>query len=271
MDFVRSSNSILHFRGSSSASKQNNPGLSKLPGLRKEKGICNTKPVTEYSIAIKPETFSNCGGRVVDFKEVMGNFEQEHGNYEDGTNAISREYLNKADKEIVKKNNGGWLFVNLSYATAMNVLLPKHCHDDGFALVRMCGDTAMDALEVYKGWSEQIKRNNPLCSGSLAYHLANPNKKPIFLTVEPIDEPYDYSRLLNNPELTKGRLVHLDGLHRLVAMAINGNQESTISAYIACKEIPKKIDGLGFVNRTGVHRKLPMIYMAPRVQVIGRM
>ena len=161
--------------------------------------------------------------------------------------------------------------MNLSYATAMNVLLPKHCHDDGFALVRMCGDTAMDALEVYKGWSEQIKRNNPLCSGSLAYHLANPNKKPIFLTVEPIDEPYDYSRLLNNPELTKGRLVHLDGLHRLVAMAINGNQESTISAYIACKEIPKKIDGLGFVNRTGVHRKLPMIYMAPRVQVIGRM
>ena len=35
MDFVRSSNSILHFRGSSPASKQNTPGLSKLPGLRK--------------------------------------------------------------------------------------------------------------------------------------------------------------------------------------------------------------------------------------------
>lgn len=269
MDSVRSPNNILHFRGSSSASKQN-PGLRKLLGLCKENGICDTKSVAEYSIAKKPETFSNCGGRVVDFKEVMDNFEQEHGNYKDGTNSISRDYLNKADKEIVRKNDGGWLFVNLSYATAMKVLLPKHCHDD-VALVRRCGDTAKDALKVYEGWSEQIKRNNPLCSGSLAYHLANPNKKPIFLTVEPIDVPYDYYSLLKNPELTEGRLVHLDGLHRLVAMAINGNRESTISAYIACKKIPKKIDGLGFVNRTGVHRTLPMIYMAPGLQVIERM
>ena len=270
MDLVGSTNNILRFRGSLPASKQK-LGLRKLPDQFKKNGICDRKPIEEYSIAKKPETFSSCGGRVVDFSEVMDNFEKEHGHYLDDTNHIGREYLKEADEEIVKKNNGGWLFVNLSYATAMNVLLPKHCHDDGFALVRMCGDTAKDALEVYKGWSEQIKRNNPLCSGSLAYHLANPNKKPIFLTVEPIDEPYDYSRLLNNPELTKGRLVHLDGLHRLVAMAINGNQESTISAYIACKEIPKKIDGLGFVNRNGVHRKLPMIYMAPRSQEIDRM
>ena len=269
MDLVTSSNNILHFRGRSSDSKQK-LGLRKLPGLCKENGVCDKKSIAEYSIAKKPEAFSSCGGRVVDFSEVMDNFEQEHGSYRDDTNSISREYLNKADKEIVKKNDGGWLFVNLSYATAMKVLLPQHCHED-IALVSRCGDTAKDALKIYKRWSEQTKRNNPLCSGSLAYHLANPNKKPIFLTVEPIDEPYDYSRLLENPELTEGRLVHLDGLHRLVAMAINGNQESTISAYIACKEIPKKIDGLGFVNKSGVHRKLPMIYMAPRSQGIDRM
>lgn len=161
--------------------------------------------------------------------------------------------------------------MNLSFATAMKVLLPRHCrYGECLALVIRCGDTAEDALKVHQLWSKQFNIENPLCSGSLAYHLDNPNKNPIFLTVEPINEPYDYGRLLDKPELTKGRLVHLDGLHRLVAMAIKGDRESTISAYIACKELPKKIDGLGFVDRSGVHKELPGIDTAPRAQVLDR-
>lgn len=214
--------------------------------------LTENKAISEYSIANNSRKPSYSSAKIVSFEEVLDNFEKEHGNYGD-TNWIARSYINRANSEIVVPNNGGWLYVELPFETAMKVLLPGHTHDgERKTLLPDCGLTAKDAANSYRFWSEKDKQNNPLCSGSLNYHLSHPNEKPIFLTVEPINSRYDYGKIIDDPKLTEGRLVHLDGLHRLVALAIKDDPESTITAYIACKKAPKKVDGLGSVSSNGI-------------------
>lgn len=139
------------------------------------------KSIRAYSVTPNPIKSTNDSVKVVSFKEVMENFVNEHGSYGD-TNHIAREYIDRANKEIVKPNNGGWLFVELSFETAMKVLLPGHTHDGEWnTLLPYPGLTAKDAAGFYNTlWSEEDKINSPLCTGSLNYHLKNLNTKPIF-------------------------------------------------------------------------------------------
>lgn len=215
--------------------------------------LTENKAISEYLITNNSKD-RLCGvAKIVTFQEVLDNFEKEHGSYGD-TNWVARSYINRANREIVLPNHGGWLFVELPFETAMKVLLPGHTHDgERKTLLRDCALTAKDAANSYRVWTEQDKRNNPLCSGSLNYHLSqDPAEKPIFLTVEPIKSHYDYGKIIDDPKLAEGRLVHLDGLHRLVSLAIKDDPTSTIPAFIACKEAPKNIDGLGAVSRSGI-------------------
>ena len=214
--------------------------------------LTKNKAISAYFVVNNSRKSLCSSSKIVSFKEVLDNFEKEHGNYGD-TNWIARNYINKANSEFVVPNNGGWLYVELPFETAMKVLLPGHTHDgERKNLLPECGLTAKVAANSYRFWSEKDKKNNPLCSGSLNYHLSHPNEKPIFLTVEPINSRYDYGKIIDNPKLAGGRLVHLDGLHRLVALAIKDDPESTITAYIACKKSPKKVDGLGLVSSNGI-------------------
>ncbi|WOG25880.1 DUF6309 family protein [Endozoicomonas sp. 8E] len=215
--------------------------------------LTENKSISEYSVANNSKDSLYGSAKIVSFQEVLDNFEKEHGQYGD-TNWIAKSYIKMAHREIVLPNHGVWLFAELPFETAMKVLLPGHTHDgERKTLLPECGLTAKDAANNYKVWTEQDKRNNPLCSGSLNYHLGkDPAEKPIFLTVEPIDSRYDYGKIIDDPKFAEGRLVHLDGLHRLVSLAIKDDPESTIPAFIACKTAPKKIDGLGAVSRSGI-------------------
>lgn len=250
MDAVSLSSQQTVYTGDSASFLQGHTPEKLTP--RSDQESKKQKSLEDYSITPAPAKLSDGHAKPVSFDEVMNNFEKEHGHYED-TNWIARSYINRANEEIVKQNNGGWLLIELPFEAAMKVLLPGHTHDgENKTLLSDCGLTARDAAHNYKLWNEQDKEQNPLCSGSLNYHLNNPNKKPIFLTVEPINSKYDYGEIIDNPKLAEKRLIHLDGLHRLVALAITNNTEHSISAYVACKSVPKKVDGLGFISRDGI-------------------
>ncbi|WP_448217465.1 DUF6309 family protein [Endozoicomonas sp. 2B-B] len=250
MDAINLSRMSTNCHCNSSFLKQKDSTEKQMPSTTR---LTENKPISEYSVAnnLKDSLFE--GAKIVSFREVLDNFEKEHGQYGD-TNLIAKGYIKIAHTEIVLPNHGGWLFAELPFETAMKVLLPGHTHDgERKTLLPECGLTAKDAANSYKVWTEQDKRNNPLCSGSLNYHLGkDPAEKPIFLTVEPINIRYDYGKIIDDPKLAEGRLVHLDGLHRLVSLAIKDDPKSTIPAFIACKEAPKKIDGLGAVSRSGI-------------------
>ena len=207
---------------------------------------------TTFSEAAAVVPHGNLNIKCITFEDLIQDFRQIF-KAKDNETETAEKYIRCANNGIVKKRNGGWIYLNLPYEVVMQVALPIHTHSQKEkTLITHSALTPNDAARNYKLWSESDKKNSPECSGSIEYHLKNLNETPIYLTVSPINIRNVYGTLLDTPELVKNRLIHLDGLHRLVALALSDNPPQFIPAYIACENNPKHINGLGKINKFGL-------------------
>ena len=186
----------------------------------------------------------------VHFEQVKQAFHQEN-KMTQGSNRHAWYNIKRAQSDIVEKEQGGWLAVNLPIDVALNIFLPMH-HHGGKTLVERFGKTPREAATRYLQWADSSKPSDNPCFSAIQYHLNNPGKRALFLSVEPVDDTEAYQRIANKTTLTQGRLAHLDGLHRLVALALMDKPPATIKAYIASKSVAKPIDGLGLVSQSRI-------------------
>lgn len=151
----------------------------------------------------------------VEFSTVLSIFDQEHL-IGDGTNSWARKMLENANNKF----GGEWHQVQLSRKEILEILLVGH-HDPigGLVLIPKQG---MSVRMVARRW-EEIKNIYKVENKDCYAKITKFSKKPfsnIFLSVEPI-KGYSVSEY-ENLEYKKNTLVHLDGLHRLIAWAIAG-------------------------------------------------
>ncbi|MFY0534280.1 DUF6309 family protein [Nannocystis pusilla] len=166
---------------------------------------------------------------VVQFAEVLARFRREHATgpvHEANTNALAERALGVADAML-----GVWHRVRLGPAALGRVLLPWHESEGGRCkLVPRTGLTVAAAAARLREAHDDYPDHSPVCWRKLQRHrAADPASTAIYLSTRPIDH-VDYAAL------TPGDgLVHLDGLHRMVAWAayglLQGGRE--VEAYVA--------------------------------------
>jgi hypothetical protein len=152
----------------------------------------------------------------VDFQEVKATFVRDNAETPE-RNAWPLRAL-----EIANTQFGDWERVLLFPDDLGNIMLPRHDH--GVSLVPPSGSSV----------SEALKKLDRLDRSSECYRriqtFSDPRTSAVFLSVAPINDPHypDYKGLVDRGY--KG-LMHLDGLHRLIAWHLENKR--TVPAYIA--------------------------------------
>lgn len=171
--------------------------------------------------------------RTVPFPEVLAHFEQNHPVQDantENTNAHARACLEMANERVT----GAWALVSLDSADAREIILPHHISEGGtLPLIPPTGMTLGAAADKIREIGEQVYASaNPVCWKKLEYWFKRYDM-PLFLSVVTVDHS-DYQSVV----VPSGRLVHLDGLHRLIAWDLSGYLRSNtvrhpVHAYIA--------------------------------------
>ncbi|MEV7597026.1 DUF6309 family protein [Kitasatospora sp. NPDC089797] len=131
--------------------------------------------------------------------------------HEANTNLYGEENLERADTLP-----GGWWRIRLTPADVLGVVLPWHLSEGGEReLVPRTGLTVARAAERVRSGGADWTAANPVCSAKLRL-LRRAPFTPLFLSTAPVDHP-DYAGLVLAPGL-----IHLDGLHRMVAWGLAG-------------------------------------------------
>lgn len=134
---------------------------------------------------------------------------------------------------------GQWYRVELEQWECLHrIVLPRHCHGQ-LQLVPPEGSTASEAAAFLLRHEAEYRRWNPDCYLKIS-QVGPRDPAPILLMNRGVAEVVKrqercYEGLVCKP----GRVVHLDGLHRLVAWAIGNVREESglglrrVTAYIA--------------------------------------
>ncbi|MFJ4190924.1 DUF6309 family protein [Kitasatospora sp. NPDC089509] len=131
--------------------------------------------------------------------------------HEANTNLYGEENLERADTIP-----GGWWRIRLTRADVLGVVLPWHKSEGGEReLVPPTGLTVARAAERVRSGGADWTAANPVCTAKLRMLRAAPFT-PLFVSTAPVDHP-DYAELVLPPGL-----IHLDGLHRMVAWELAG-------------------------------------------------
>lgn len=152
----------------------------------------------------------------VDFQEVKAVF------LRDNLDTPERNEWPQGALEIANTQFCDWTKVLLFPDDLGNIMLPRHDH--GVSLVPPFGSSV----------SEALKKLDHLDHSSECYRhiqqFSDPRTSAIFLSVAPINDPHypDYKELVDRGY--QG-LTHLDGLHRLIAWALENKR--TVPAYVA--------------------------------------
>jgi Family of unknown function (DUF6309) len=144
--------------------------------------------------------------------------------HEANTNQDTDSALRLADATF-----GTWSTIRLSRADIRSVLLPWHLSEGGGReLVPRTGLTVGQAADLLRAHEAEFTAANPVCSAKLTRFHTSPFTS-IYLTTRPV--PHDHYADLP----TGDGLVHLDGLHRLLAWELAGRLPSReeLTAYIA--------------------------------------
>lgn len=165
----------------------------------------------------------------VDTVAVLAALNADDPNDEFNGNSIAKLLINKADEKFA----GEWQMVSLSSFEVLNIFLPHHEHKGSMKLIPPEGMRVKDVISHWSEINEQYKNTNSSCHEK----IVNLQQKPlstIYLSAKPLDVFEDYQKMSN----TEGSLVHLDGLHRLVAWAIAGRfndpgLEDALTAFVA--------------------------------------
>ncbi|MFF1903646.1 DUF6309 family protein [Kitasatospora sp. NPDC058218] len=129
--------------------------------------------------------------------------EQAH---EANTNQDGEENLQRADELL-----GSWWRVRLARTDVLDVVLPWHLSEGGgIELVPRSGLTVRQAVDRIRAGGRTWAEANPVCSTKVG-HLKQAPLTPVYLSTLPVSHS-DYSDLL-----VREGLIHLDGLHRMVA------------------------------------------------------
>ncbi|MFB7663659.1 DUF6309 family protein [Kitasatospora sp. NPDC056138] len=148
----------------------------------------------------------------VAFAEVRETYLHNHPvetTHEANTNRDGEENLRRADDLL-----GCWSRVRLSRAEVLDVMLPWHLSEGGrLELVPRSGLTVGQAADRIRSGGAEWAEANPVCAAKLDLLRRSP-LTPVYLSTLPVPHS-DYADLL----LGSG-LVHLDGLHRMLAWEV---------------------------------------------------
>ncbi|WP_405739327.1 DUF6309 family protein [Streptomyces sp. NBC_01525] len=152
----------------------------------------------------------------VRFGTVIDHFAEAHpfdASDQANTNDEAEGHLRNAHREL----GGRWHHVLLEGPEVRGVVLPWHLGEEGGAeLIPKSGLTVADAAERLAMWGTSYALSNPLCAFKLARQSAA-SGGPLFLSTRPVSG-IDYEGLV-----AREGLIHLDGLHRMLAWARAGH------------------------------------------------
>ena len=157
--------------------------------------------------------------QTVRFAEVLKHFEEHHPVRDDNMNAHARECMEKANELV----HSEWAYVALDGEDARNIILPHHISEGGaLPLIPPTGMTLRSAADKIREITAQAYAiANPACWKKLDYWRGRYDS-PLFLSTVTVDHS-DYRGVTLPP----GALVHLDGLHRLIAWDLSGRFDSS--------------------------------------------
>lgn len=169
----------------------------------------------------------------VAFVEVLNFFDLEHPIADADIfkgNKWARQIILQAEKDFPDS----WVYCELNKDDVLNIILPTHpSEDNDIELVDEKGLTVEDVLKKLKTMPDYAAKN-PICWRKINYWRQR-MFSPIFLSTSPVSAS---RQKLIDP--TKGKLFHLDGLHRLIGWGLSDRfdglknaEENKITAYIA--------------------------------------
>lgn len=149
----------------------------------------------------------------VSFPEVLEIFDSEHS-VNEGSNDWARKKLQEANEKF----KGIWWKAELSRREILNILLVWHLDGD-LELIPPTGLTVLETKRRFKEIRDEYRAKSKNCYEKIIKFGQDPFS-PIFLSTEPLrgygSAEYERLRYRNN------HLVHLDGLHSLIAWAVVG-------------------------------------------------
>jgi hypothetical protein len=172
----------------------------------------------------------------VTFDEVLTAFRldhpvaREHGN---NTNQDAENVLFLADKLFSR-----WSKARLSRAEFRAVMLPWHLSEGGgFELVPRTGRTVGQAADLLRSRAAELAAANPVCTGKMTHFRDSPFTS-VYLSTSAVTHDH-YADLP-----TGEGLVHLDGLHRLLAWELSGRLALTegLTVFVAGDLAPGATD-----------------------------
>jgi len=132
----------------------------------------------------------------------------------------------------------GWARVSLSREDVMGTVLVYHCRGDGDPVVPREGATVREVVDGLDGEGmSELAAEHPRCHDRIERLMREPFS-PVFLADGPLEETSaeQYGWL----ECGEDCLVHLDGLHRLLAWTLDGRfdegYENDLTAYVAVED-----------------------------------
>jgi Family of unknown function (DUF6309) len=163
----------------------------------------------------------------VSLDEVVAQFRSEHSAdkaYEVNTNADAEISLAYADELLHE-----WHKVLLTRSDVLRVILPWHESEDGNTkLIPKSGLTVAQAVNKFAAVKDIYAIESPVCWNKIV-RMGQSRFTPLFLSTKAIDTCH-----YNDLDMKEG-LVHLDGLHRMLAWELHGRlaENMPIKAYIA--------------------------------------
>jgi hypothetical protein len=197
-------------------------------------------PTTKINLRFSPGGASNtalrllaCTIRGISTEEVLGAFDQDHIIKPENSNQYARGLLEKADRQF----DGVWAQMFLSREDVLKIILPPHNHRAGggqVELIPISGLTVCAATEKIRGMPG-YQSANTCCWRSITYWMDR-YPSPVFLSAAPVRDCSDHQHLTHH----NGHLIHLDGLHRLIAWGLSGKLDpgqydkgQGVKAYVA--------------------------------------
>lgn len=163
----------------------------------------------------------------VTFDEVMEHYLHDHP-----VNRVSEANSNRDGLQNLCRAQqllGSWSRVRLNRSEVIGVVLPWHLSEGGgLELVPRSGLTVGQAAERIRSGGAEMTRVNPVCSAKIDWLRTAPFTA-VFVSTRPVEHS-DYADLL-----VREGLVHLDGLHRMIAWELCGRlpDDWRLEAFVA--------------------------------------
>ena len=157
------------------------------------------------------------------FEDAKQAYLTEHGPKRDGWELRN---LKRANQKF-----GSWISANIPISEAGNIVMP-HYDYGGTVVIPKQGLILSEAYKLITQERERIEQGNPQFYErirSQKENIARTEIGTVFLSEEPLFLGTTYGGLTQ----FKGKITHLDGLHRLIALMNLNVKPEFISSYIA--------------------------------------